>query len=296
MNRRILLAGCGYVGSHLAQSEIQAGSQVLALVKSAESAEGLRNQNIQARAINLDDAVNLPVSLSEGIDLLYYFIAPQPSGKEDLRSRNFIKLCKGRSIRQVVLISTTGVYGDCQGQWIDESRFLAPKVDRAWRRVSAEHQWRDFADSSDTVLTVLRVAGIYGPGKLPLARLKRQEPVLARKESPWSNRIYSKDLVRICQAAGNKAYNGVINVADDEPGTMTDYFFRIADSFGLTRPQEISLSQAKAQMSEGMWSYLRESRRINNARLKKVLDINLQYPALDQGLADILQASRAEKI
>jgi NAD dependent epimerase/dehydratase family enzyme len=120
--------------------------------------------------------------------------------------------------------------------------------------------------------------------------------VLALAESPWSNRIYSKDLVRICQAASQAAYPGVINVVDDEPSSISAYFMAVADCLGLPTPVEIGLDEAKARMSAGLLSYLRESRRIRNDKLKQVLGIQLSYPTLALGLADIVQSPSAEKI
>lgn len=296
MNRKVLIAGCGYVGAQLAQCEVNAGSTVTAMVRSELSADALRAKGINAQTLCLDSEDTLPKALMGNYDILYYLVPPQSEGRSDERSRRFLHLFSSVRFVQLVLISTTGVYGDCAGAWIDEMQPPSPIADRANRRCSSEEQWRQFADDKRIPLTILRVAGIYGPGKLPIERLKRGTPILAIDESPWSNRIYGKDLLRICFAAGRKGFDGVLNVVDDQPGTMTEYFQKVADSLGIKRPPEISMSEARQSLGAGILSYLNESRRIRNTKVKKELDIELQYPALEDGLRDINQASSAEKI
>ncbi len=296
MNRKVLIAGCGYIGSQLAHREVNAGSIVTAMVRTDLSANEQTAEGINAQTHCLDSEDMLHKVFMGNYDILYYLVPPQPEGKSDERSRRFLRLFNSVQFAQLVLISTTGVYGDCAGAWIDEMQPPSPIADRAKRRCSSEEQWRQFANDRRIPLTILRVAGIYGPGKLPIERLKRGTPVLAVDESPWSNRIYSKDLLTICFAAGRKGFDGVLNVVDDQPGTMTEYFQKVADSLGIKRPPEISMSEAMESLGSGILSYLSESRRIRNTKVKKELDIELQYPALEDGLRDINQASSAEKI
>ena len=296
MSRRVLIVGCGYIGSQLAVMERESGADVTALVRTDDSAQALQRMGVNAIAKDVDDvASDLPVCSSK-VDVLYYLLAPPSQGKVDTRSERFVRHCHNAQLGHIVLLSTTGVYGDCGGAWIDEGAPVRPVADRAHRRVHAESTWLAAADANRWGLTCLRVAGIYGPGKLPVERLRRQDPVLALAESPWSNRIYSKDLVRICQAASQAAYPGVINVVDDEPSSISAYFMAVADCLGLPTPVEIRLDEAKARMSAGLLSYLRESRRIRNDKLKQVLGIQLSYPTLALGLADIVQSPSAEKI
>ena len=302
MTRRILLAGCGYIGAQLALLEKHAGTQIEAFVRSERSVSSLAEKKMTAEILDLDTPLAVSPSQTKATDCLYYFVPPPPAGQTDRRSENFIRhvMAQNRP-KQIVLISTTGVYGDCGGRWIDESEAPKPYAGRARRRLDAERQWRSWADMNKVPLTILRVAGIYGPGKLPEARLRRAEPVLAENESPWSNRIYSKDLVSICFQAGRAGYDGVLNAVDGNPTTMTDYFFRVADFLGLPRPAEISMSDAEGALSAGMLSYLQESKRIRNNRLTEALGIQPEYPTLQAGLADMAQAlasspSSAEKI
>ncbi len=237
------------------------------------------------------DAVGVESTGIGGTDyqVLYYLIPPQGSGRSDQRSARFLRtIMPVIKTKRVILISTTGVYGDYGGQWIDETAALRPKAERAFRRIDAENKWRDWSERAKIPLTILRVAGLYGPHRLPLSKLQKAEPVLSRSESPWSNRIYSKDLVAICYRAANSAFTGVLNAVDGNPSTMTDYFFQVADAMGLPRPPEISFNEAEKRLSPGMLSYLRESKKIKNNLLIKELDIYPEYPTLESGLQDIV--------
>jgi nucleoside-diphosphate-sugar epimerase len=186
---------------------------------------------------------------------------------------------------RVVLISTTGVYGDCRGAWVTEDRPPNPQADRARRRLAAESSLRRWSEKSGVPIVILRVPGIYGRGYLPEARLRAGEPVLREEESPFSNRIHADDLARVCFIAGHHDNPGILyNVSDGHPTTMTDFFYRVADMLGIPRPPAITLEQARQQLGEGMLSYLAESKRIDNRRLREELGVELMYPDLIAGL------------
>ena len=281
MTSKVVIFGCGDIGTQLAHRLAEQGDEVLGVVSSQARVDELQAQGIAAVAMDLDAQALSFTTSSFHADVWYWFVPPPRQGTTDTRTRAFLAAQPDLPARCVV-ISTTGVYGDRQGAWIDEQAEPAPRVDRARRRLDAERCWQAAAGTS---LMILRVAGIYGSGKWPLARLERGEPVLARAESPFSNRIHRDDLVRICELALTSAATGVYNVVDDEPGTMSDYFIRVAQHFGLPVPQEISREEAERVLGEGIRSYLGESRRIRNDRLKAALGISLRYPTLAEGLA-----------
>jgi nucleoside-diphosphate-sugar epimerase len=209
---------------------------------------------------------------------------PQPSGEYDDRVRRFLKGVDAAP-KRVLLISTTGVYGDCGGRWIDESEPLKPLADRAKRRADAENVVQEWAARFGGEIVILRVPGIYAPDRLPLERLRRGEPVLHEQEAPWTNRIHADDLAMVCKRAMEVAPPGSIyNATDGHPSTMTDYFNQVADFAGLPRPPQISMAEAQTAMSAGMLSYLQESRRIGNEKLLRELGVNLRYPSLADGL------------
>ena len=281
-NENALIVGCGYLGCRLA-GQLPA-VRVTGLVRSAASVERLERQGIIPLRCDLANEVNQSLP-TEGADVWY--LAPPPrAGVEDSHLRHFLKaLDHSGQPRRMVLISTTGVYGDCGGQWVDENRPPAPVADRARRRLDAEQQLRRWGERSGREWVILRVAGIYGPGKLPLERLREGRPMVAEQDAPWTNRIHADDLVQVCLAAMSRGRNGgIYNVTDGSPGNMADYFNRVADMAGLPRPPVIDLEAAEDSLSAGMRSYLAESRRIDNSRMLRELGVSLRYPDLDSGL------------
>ncbi len=280
----MLIVGCGYIGRRLATRASGEGDRVSGTVRSESSLQALRAIGIDALRVDLDRG-GLPSGRTAG-ERIYYLAPPPAEGGIDTRMRHFIAgFTVSGQPRRIVYISTTGVYGDCQGEWVDESRAVNPQVDRAQRRWDAEQQLRAWRDASGGELVILRVAGIYGPGKLPLARLRKGIPMVAEADAPWTNRIHAEDLVETCVQAMQHGVDGAVyNVSDGHPGNMTDYFNRVADLAGLERPATISLEQAREALSPGLMSYLGESRRLSNRRMREELGVKLRYPTLDEGL------------
>lgn len=282
----IFIVGCGDVGLRVAERWKKQGVMLSALARSSESAACLFQQGITPITGDLDAAEtlqNLPLSGA----WIYYFAPPPLSGVVDSRMQAFISTLQSAKTAPlgVVYISTSGVYGDCQGAWVDEDAALAPVTDRSKRRLDAEQQLRSWGRASGVAVIVLRVGGIYGPDRLPIKRLQRQEPVLEPHQSPYSNRIHIDDLVTVLLAAIEKGQaDRVYNTCDDSPSTMSDYFFAVADSVGLVHPSTVDMQQAVSVMSPAMLSYLTESRRMVNRRLYDELGVTLAYPDLASGL------------
>jgi len=286
----VLIVGCGYVGRRLAAAEQQDGHFVHAIVRTAASAQRLAGEGIDTRAIDFDQPVRLATGSTRAATV-YYLVAPPAHGQADPRIGHFLAALEaaGKPSR-IVLLSTSGVYGDCQGGWVNEERTPRPQVDRARRRFDAEQQLRAWCARHSVQGVILRVPGIYGPGRLPLARLRSGEPVLREAEAPWSNRVHVTDLVRALQAAAQRGRPGAVyNISDGQPTTMTDYFNRVADAVGLPRPPQIALDEADARLSAGMRSYLAESKRLDVRRMREELGIEPLYPDLTQGLAACLR-------
>jgi len=283
---QVIIVGCGYVGSRVAAAERARGARVLCLVRRPERAELLARQGLATHIADLDRPTTLGNLPSAGA-LVYYFAPPPPQGREDPRIDSFLQNLAGRPApRRIVLISTTGVYGDCAGAWVDETRPPAPRADRAHRRLDAEQRLQAWCERSGSQWAILRVPGIYGPGRLPRARLEAGSPVLAEALSPWSNRVHVDDLLTAClMAAHQPEAGGLYNVSDGTPTTMTDYFNRAADALGLPRPPQLDAEAARRELSAGMRSYLAESKRIDNRRMREELGVVLQYPDLAAGLA-----------
>ena len=288
--KKISIIGCGYIGQRLIQlllsKNLVDAEQISTLVKSINSQKQCVSLGVSSIQFDMDTiAAPLPERLQIHQSILYYFTPPPAQGSIDSRARQFIKqLIKPPS--KIVLISTTGVYGNCHGQWVDENTALNPGVDRARRRFDAEQQFQSYCRKFNIPLVILRVSGIYGPGKLPLKRIKARTPIVREEDSPFSNRIHTDDLLEICLKAGlSDNIEGIFNCADGHPTTMYDYFIKVARANKLPEPPVITLQQAKTQLSSGMLSYMAESRRIDNQKLLAEFDLSLKYPDLDKGLA-----------
>jgi nucleoside-diphosphate-sugar epimerase len=288
----ILLIGCGYVGKRVADKELARGNAVLAIVRSDESRQALQGNGVPATCLDLDLPIDRSAPATKGAGI-YYFAPPPEKGQSDPRIRRFLESIGPQQLpERVVYISTTGIYGDCRGDWVDEERAPEPQADRSKRRLDAETALRDWSRQTGIKVVVLRVPGFYGPGKLPLARIRKGTPVLRESESPWSNRVHIDDLVATCLAAMHHPEpDDTYNISDGHPSTMTDYFNQVADAAGLPRPPEISLEQAKKQFSPELLSYLSESKRIDNTRMREKLCIEPAYPSLKDGLAAAIEGN-----
>jgi nucleoside-diphosphate-sugar epimerase len=280
----VLIVGCGDVGQRVAAHYRKQGVAVTGLVRSHASEVALKRQGIAAARVDLDQDP-LP-QLPAGHEAVFYFAPPPEFGTADPRvARTLEAFSRDGNPRRLVYVSTTGVYGDCDGDWVDEKRPVNPEADRARRRLDAEQRFQAWSRRSGVELVVLRVAGIYGPDRLPLARIRDGLPLVRAEEAPFTNRIHEDDLVRVCAAAMAAPVAGeVFNVSDGHPGTMAEYFDAVADLAGLPRPPKIPMAEAEARLSPGMYAYMRESRRLDNRKMRERLGVELRYPTLAEGL------------
>ncbi|HEX9777945.1 MAG TPA: SDR family oxidoreductase [Geopsychrobacteraceae bacterium] len=283
--RDVLIIGCGDIGGRVARMLLEKQAAVTALVRSEEKAAELRAAGLATLIGNLDYGEETPELPINGATVFY--MAPPPGGGfSDYRMVNFCRrIAADNRPEKMVYLSTSGVYGDCGGAVVTEATPLNPQTSRAKRRVDAERQLQEAARTYGFPLVILRVTGIYGPNRLPLARLHQGHPVLREEEAPRTNRIHSVDLARICLAAAEKGAAGdIFNVSDGQESTMTRYFNAVADLYELPRPQQISREEARQVMNPLMLSYLNESRRMDNRKLLEKLGIALLYPTLETGL------------
>ena len=287
---RLLIVGCGDVGMRCLPL-LRGRWRVAALTSSAHRFAELRAAGATPILGNLDDVVSLK-RLSGWANAVLHLAPPQNVGSCDLRTRNLLRSLAASPPERIVYASTTGVYGDCGGAFFDETRPVAPSTDRARRRVDAEAQLRAFGIDSQAAVTILRVPGIYAANRVgghPRERLARGSPVLRAEDDVYTNHIHADDLARACVLA---LYRGrpqrVLHVCDDSNLLMGDYFDLAADLCGLPRPPRISRSEAAAQMSPMQLSFMSESRRLDNRRLKRELGLRLRYPLPETGLlADV---------
>lgn len=287
MNHAFII-GCGDIGRRVA-ALWKAHGTVSALARTPQSAQRLADNGIKPIEGDLDQPTslrNLPVKDA----LLFYFAPPPGEGDTDPRLRSMLAALTPENLpERIVYISTTGVYGDCQGAWITEETAAHPRSTRGARRLDAENTLRDWQNSSGAPVVILRVPGIYGPGRLPADRLRQGVPVVCEEESPFSNRIHAADLARVCIAAAQQGRGGeVYNVSDGHPTSMTDYFYRVADLLALPHPPVVSMAEARRRLSPGMLSFLEESKRIDNCKMLRELGVELLYPTLEAGLTACL--------
>jgi nucleoside-diphosphate-sugar epimerase len=285
--RPVFIVGCGYVGGHVARRLFARHGErhITALARGPDSAARLRALGISPLEGDLDRPESLrtpPLADS----LLYYFAPPPAQGLDDPRLRAFLQAIDAKHPpARIVLISTTGVYGDCGGAWVDESWPAHPQTDRARRRLAAEQALQAWSAQSGVPAWILRVPGIYGPDRLPVERLRKGLPVLREDLSPYSNRVHVHDLVRACIAAGECGEAGIYNISDGQPTSMTDYFFQVADALGLPRPPVLDRAAASRRLSQEILGYLAESKRLDNRKMREVLGVIPDYPDLASGLA-----------
>jgi len=282
----VYIAGCGDIGVRVARRWQQQGLDVSGIVSHEASVLSLQQQQVPAVACDVgQDSCCLPTIGRDA--LIYYFVPPPKSGELDQHCRQFLHCLdqQGARPQRIVAISTTGVYGDRGGELVSEEAEPNPQVDRARRRYDMECQLKAWCEQHHCDLIILRVGGIYGPGRLPLERIKKGIPILREQDAPKTNRIHADDLANICLAAArvDQRYR-VYNVSDGTDSNMSEYFLTLADYFGLPRPPQVDWDEAERVMSAGMLSYLRESRRVSNARMLKELEIQLQYTDLQSGL------------
>jgi len=264
---------------------------VRALVRRPEERDALRALGATPIVADLDRPASL-ARLAGIADYVLHCAPPPGEGQDDPRTRRLLAALMQRASlpRRLVYISTTGVYGDCAGAWLDETRPLRPASARAVRRVAAENRLRRFGCRSGCRVSVLRAPGIYdAEARLPLARLRKGEPVLAPEDDVFTNHIHADDLAAACLAAlRHGGANRVYNVVDDSDLKMAAYFDRVADAFALPRPPRLSRDEAARTLSPLQWSFMRESRRIGNRRLKNELKLSLAYPTIEAGITEAL--------
>lgn len=289
--RRAVIVGCGDVGCRLGLRLRAAGMQVTGLVRSAQTAAALRSLGIEPIQADLDAPLTevLADSVAAGIDWLFQFAPPPNAGDGDPRTRGLLAALT-RPPQRLVYLSTSAVYGDCGGAWIDEQAALAPKSARGFRRLDAEQAVLDYARQHGSVAMILRVPGIYGPGRLPLERLRSGAPVLRAEEAPYTNRIHADDLAAAAERVAERGQPGAAyNISDGHPTSMTDYFLRCARLLGLPDPPTVDLAEARRSFSPMLLSFLEESKRLSNRRLVEELGWRPVHASLDEGLPACLR-------
>ena len=285
---RVLLIGCGDIALRTA-ALLRGRVRLYGLTRRPEDIVRLRQRGIVPIVGDLDRYHSLERLRAAPFAVLH-FAPPPGDGRDDSRTAHLIAaLTKARIIPQrFVYISTSGVYGDCGGAHVTEARPRRGQTPRARRRVAAEDRLRRWAKRYGIRLAILRAPGIYAETRLPLERLKQGTPVLRPEDDVFTNHIHADDLARATIAAAfrgrpNRAYN----VSDDAELQMGDWFDAVADAFQLSRPPRVSWEEAETRIAPLLLSFMSESRRLSNTRMKRELRVCLRYPTPERLLAQI---------
>ncbi len=261
-----------------------------ALVRNAGYFARLRALDVVPLMGDLDDRNSL-ARIAGIADAVLHFAPPPNSGIHDTRTRNLLSaLSNGKLPKRMVYISTSGVYGDCAGARVSETRPLNATSPRAQRRVDAEKQIRSWAKRNHVNAGILRVPGIYAEDRLPLNRVRQGTPGVVASEDGYTNHIHADDLARIAMAALQRGQAcRVYHASDDSQLKMGEYFDSIADAFSLPRIPRVSRAEAQRVLPESLLSFMNESRRLNNRRIKEELKVKLRFPEVADLLATINQ-------
>ena len=292
--RRLLIIGCGDIALRMT-SLVRGRYLIYALARERERFARLRALGLKPVWGDLDRPDTLTAIPGLAHDVVH-FAPPPSSGLQDTRTAHLIAaLAKGKSVpQQLVYISTSGVYGDCGGALVDETRPLRPQTERAHRRADAERRLRLWGARTGVRVAILRAPGIYAANRLPLARLERGTPALSPEDDAYVNHVHADDLARIVVAALRHSHpNRSYNASDDAPRRMGDYFDLIADRHGLPRPPRIARDEARQLIPPQLYSFMSESRRLSNRRLKRELRVTLRYPSVEDGVVPGAGASSA---
>lgn len=303
---RILIVGCGDVGLRVAR-RLRGRARVYGLVRHRERAAALRAYGVLPLIADLDEHTSLS-RLTALAEAVLHFAPPPATGETDPRTARLIAALGRRSLARVdvnrglkghayrhgnksqrphrlIYISTSGVYGDCGGNWVEETRPIKPCNSRAKRRADAERRLRRWAGCGGRRLAILRAPGIYAQDRLPEARVRQGLPALRPEEDIYTNHIHAEDLARLAVAALFRGRpNRVYNAVDDSQMKMGDWFDVVADHLDLPRPPRLAKEAVMAAVTPAMRSFLSESRRLTNRRIKRELRFRLKYPTVRDGL------------
>ncbi|ABI59298.1 SDR family oxidoreductase [Nitrosomonas eutropha] len=295
MKNKLLIVGCGDIASRVANLLGQC-YQLFGLCRRVENFDHLRTLGITPIAGDLDQPASLERMAGVAAHSVLHLAPPPGQGKRDTRTLHLLSALSRRQSntkkrilpQQLIYISTSGVYGDCSGNRVNESYPVNPRNDRAYRRLDAERQIRNWGMRNGVRVSILRVPGIYAHNRLPLERLRQGTPALLPAEDSYTNHIHADDLARIIVAALRFGKSGrIYHASDDSCLKMGEYFDLVANHFNFPGTRKITRQEAKETLSPSLLSFMLESRRLTNDRIKRELQVRLRYPTVGACLAEI---------
>lgn len=292
--KKILIVGFGDVAERLVR-RYAGQAEFIGMIRRPERAAELRALGVTPIVGDLD----APATLKRlpRVDGVFHFAPPPSAGSTDPRTAHLLHALGRRPPGTLVYISTSGVYGDCGGNWVAETRPVAPVNSRAVRRVDAERRLRAWGKTQRVQVTILRAPGIYAADRLPLERIRRGTPALIAQDDSYTNHIHADDLARLAWAALFRGRSQrIYHAVDAQPMKMADWFDSCADAFDLPRPPRIERAAAENVLSAALLSFLRESRKLSNARATRELRLKYRYPTSDDLLREIRRARGQMKL
>ena len=280
----LLLVGSGDIARRLLPL-LRDQYRIYALLRDPKKTFDWRIEGVTPLVADLDDRRSL-ARLGGLADVVIHLAPPLAGSNQDTRTTHLLAaLSNGIMPKRFIYISTSGVYGDCAGEEVSETHRLAPQSARAQLRVSAEQQVRAWASRNAVRASILRVPGIYASERLPLERLRAGAPAIVAAEDSYTNHIHGDDLARIIVATLRRGKNNrVYHAVDDDEMKMGDYFDQVADAYRLPHPPRLARDEVQKLVSPGMWSFMAESRRLSNLRMKRELKVKLLYPTVGDAL------------
>ena len=280
---KIVLAGSGYVGDYLINMLIKKDDyqEIIELARTNKK----RGKNVVRLARDFDKSTINLKCVEYG--RIIYMAPPNNDGLKDTRISNFIKNIKSYHIEKIVYISTSGVYGNCQGALVDERQKVNPLTDRAKRRMDAENQLTKHCETEKINLVILRTPGIYGKERLPIKRIVDEEPVIRKEESRVTNLIHVEDLARVVLSATDNdklSMIEIINVGDGNLITSTEFYETVCKVMGVKVNNYITYEEAKEIFTNKRLSFLSESRRLNTDKMFRLMPGCIKYRNLEEGI------------
>lgn len=289
----IVIIGQGQLGNELAHRHLQQHDTVYSVSRSKFNNTPALHHHLVADLDKLTNALTIP----EPINCLYYLAPPADTNLTDQRIRNFLRLHSSLTIGHIVYISTSGVYGDSQGEWITEQSAVNPAADRARRRLDAEQQLYNYHETTNTDVTILRCAAIYSDRTVNHQRIvANQKPVIKPQQAPFTNRIHLYDLNEVCWQVMQQKPVGfeIFNVSDGHPSTTTEHAWLLADMAGIERKPSIELSDAAEFYSPAYMSYLKESKKLDISKLRETINLDFKYENVINGILQCLNQAKKD--
>lgn len=290
MTGHLFIFGYGYVAEALAARLKPKGWRISASARRLDKAGALTANGIPAHVFGPQGLTHFK-SVFADVTHVLATAAPDADGDPILKAHERDFETAAPHLRWLGYLSTTGVYGDAGGAWVDEGADLAPVHERGARRVAAEAAWATVGEMTGAAASIFRLPGIYGPGRSAFDNLKAGTAKRLVKPGQVFSRIHVDDIAQALDAALDLTEGTVLNLADDEPAPPQDVVTEAAKLLGVAPPPEESFEAAKARLSPMALEFYSANRRIANARMKAELGLTLLYPTYREGLRAILSGN-----